>query len=231
MAVMPPSSSEDPAALLVRGASELGITLAPAVLDQFALYLSELKRWNARVNLTGLKTDWDIVLRHFLDSLALLALLDTPQAVADIGSGAGFPGLVLKLVRPELRLTLVESRGKKAAFLDYLTALLHLSGVEVIQVRLTPRLAAAMGPHFDLVVSRAALRLRDLVVVAAPLLIPGGRLMALKGPNLPDAELKAANLWARKLGLEELVPRFYQLPVSGERRLVVQGLRPPAPAR
>ncbi len=225
---MPATISADPLALLAQGAAELGLSLDLEVLGQFATYLTELKRWNARVNLTGLQSDRDIVIRHFLDSLALLPFLGDARTLADIGSGAGFPGLVLKLVRPELVLTLVESRGKKAAFLDYLVTLLHLPGVAVAQVHLTPRLAAAWGPRFDLVLSRAALRLPELLAVAAPLLQPGGRVLALKGPNLPEDEFAAGQARARRLRLEPLVKLPYNLLLTGEARLAVQATKPVA---
>ena len=137
MSAMP----DDPRTLLKEGAAALGLSLKPPLLQQLLLYLAELKRWNARVNLTGLRTDRDIVSKHFLDSLALLPFLGEAPSLADLGSGAGFPGLVLKILRPEMALTLVESRGKKAAFLEFLVALWQLPGVEVVQARLTPRLA------------------------------------------------------------------------------------------
>src|SRR5659263_183120 len=98
----------------------------------------ELKLWNAKTNLTGLKTDRDIVIKHFLDSLAVLPFLDGVASVVDLGSGGGFPGLVLKLARPHLALTLVEARQRKAAFLEYLAARFKLTDVEVVQTHLTP---------------------------------------------------------------------------------------------
>lgn len=214
-------------ALLEEGAAELGLHLGEPLLKRFGQYLTELKRWNARVNLTGLTGDRDILLRHFLDSLAVLPFLGEGGRVADIGSGAGFPGLVLKLVRPDLSLTLVESRGKKAAFLDYLVSLWGLQGVEIAPVYLTPRLAAAWGPRFEAVVSRATLKLRSFLAVAAPLLIPGGRALALKGPHLPEAEWQAAKEAAAALGFGALERLAYRLPLVGEPRLVVQARRLP----
>lgn len=216
---------EEVEALLRQGAAELGLSLAEPLLRRLSEYLRELKRWNARVNLTGLTVDRDIVIRHFLDSLAMLPFLGEAGKVADIGSGAGFPGLVLKLARPDLRLTLVESRGKKAAFLDYLVSLWGLEGVEIAAVYLTPRLAAAWGPRCEAVLSRATLKLKDFLAVAAPLLLPGGRAVALKGPHLPEAEWQAAEAAAERLGLAPLERLTYRLPVSGEARLVVLARR------
>ncbi len=215
-------------ALLLQGAAELGLSLETKVRERFGHYLEELQRWNARVNLTGLRSDREIILRLFLDSLAMLPFLGEARKVADIGTGAGFPGLVLKLARPDLHLTLVESRGKKAAFLDYLVSLWGLPGVEVAAVHLTPRLAAAWGPRYEAVLSRAALKLKDFLAVAAPLLLPGGRAVALKGPHLPESEWRAGEAAARRLGLGPLERLVYRRPVTGEACLVVLARRPGA---
>lgn len=210
----------------MQGAAELGLSPEEPLLQRFGQYLAELKRWNARVNLTGLRDDREIIIRLFLDSLALLPLLAGARRVADIGSGAGFPGLVLKLACPEMVLTLVESRGKKAAFLDYLVSLWGLDGVEIAPVYLTPQLAAAWGPRFEAVLSRATLKLKDFLAVAAPLLLPGGRALAMKGPQLPEAEWQAGEAAAERLGLAPLERLTYCLPVTGGPRLVVLARRP-----
>jgi 16S rRNA (guanine527-N7)-methyltransferase len=188
---------------------------------QFHTYLAELKRWNARVNLTALRTDRDIIIKHFLDSLAVLPYLGEPRSLADLGSGAGFPGLALKLLRPQMSLTLVESRGKKAAFLEYLAAVLKLAEVTVAPVRLTLALARNWGPRFDAVVSRAALPLGRFLELAAPVLHPGGLALALKGPQREDMALAELSDLAAGLGLRLLPEVTYFLPFSGEARRLV----------
>ena len=218
--------SQDPIELLQKGAASLGLELGPPVLGQFSFYLAELKRWNARVNLTGLRTDRDIVVKHFLDSLALLRFLGEPTSLADLGSGAGFPGLALKLVRPALAVTLVEAREKKASFLEYLASCLRLEGVEVIRAHLTPALARKWRPRFGAAVSRAAFSLSRFLELAAPLLRPGGVALALKGPGLTAGELVAAEKLVERLDLEPLQAREYFLPISGEARLLVRTRRP-----
>ena len=212
---------EDPLLLFQEGAAALGMKLPPAVLAQFRVYLQELQTWNARVNLTGLKSPRDMVIKHFLDSLAILPFLNNPSSLADLGSGAGFPGLVLKLARPDMALTLVESRGKKVAFLEYLVALWQLPGVEVVQARLTPQLSREWGPRFAAVTSRATFSLKRFLELAAPLLLPGGQALALKGPQLSPDELPAGQRRLRTLDLETLDLREYRLPLTGEPRLVV----------
>jgi 16S rRNA (guanine527-N7)-methyltransferase len=212
---------ENPLALLQEGALSLGITLPPEVLAKFQVYLLELQTWNARVNLTGLKSPRDMVIKHFLDSLAVLPFLEDAPSLADLGSGAGFPGLVLKLVQPSLTVTLVESRGKKTAFLEYLAALWQLPGLEIIQAHLTVRLAREWGPRFAVVTSRATFPLTCFLKLAEPLLLPGGRALALKGPGLSPQEIQTAQGLLAELKWGNLEFRELNLPISGEPRLVV----------
>ena len=221
-----PSSNIQPIDLLRQGVASLGLEIPPHCFDHFRLYLEELQRWNARVNLTGLKTDRDIVMKHFLDSLAILPYLGDAASLMDLGSGPGFPGLALKLARPGLALTLVEARTKKAAFLQYLVSLLQLEGVEVAQVHLTRALSGKWGPRFDAAASRATLPLARFLELAAPLLRPGGRILALKGPNLGDAETVAAREQCGSLGLGPVELHPYYLPLSEEPRILVVVRRP-----
>jgi 16S rRNA (guanine527-N7)-methyltransferase len=216
----------DPRALLAEGAAALGLKLPPDFLGQLQIYLEELKLWNARINLTGLKHDRDIIIKHFLDSLAILPFLDAPASLLDLGSGAGFPGLVLKLARPSLALTLVEAREKKAAFLDYLASRLGLGDVRVVQTHLTPALARKWEPKAAAVVSRATFILPRLLELAAPLLAPGGLMLALKGVHLAVNELETARSAASLLGLGPLKLHPYELPISGEPRLLVLARKP-----
>lgn len=215
-----PPLMADPLSLVQEGAAALSVALPPGAVPQFRTYLQELQVWNARVNLTGLKSDRDIIVKGFLDSLAVLPFLQDVDSLVDLGSGAGFPGLVLKLARPELALTLVESRGKKAAFLDYLVALWPLSGVEVAHTQLTPKSAHEWGPRFGAATSRATFSLKRFLELAAPLLLPGGRALALKGPKLSAPELEAAQGCLTGVGLEGLALKEYRLPFADETRLV-----------
>jgi 16S rRNA (guanine527-N7)-methyltransferase len=212
---------EDAPALLAAGLAALGLEPEATLAEQLAVYLAELKLWNARINLTGLKTDRDIVVKHFLDSLAVLPFLDPAASLVDLGSGAGFPGLVLKLARPHLALTLVEAREKKAAFLEYLVARFRLIGVAVVQDQLTPALAHRWEPKVEAVVSRAAFILPRLLELAAPLLAPGGVVLALKGVHLALGEMETAGSAGQLLGLGPLEQHRYALPLSGEPRLLV----------
>lgn len=211
---------EDPLLLFQEGAAILEVELSQEALPQFRFYLQELQTWNSRVNLTGLKSERDIIIKGFLDSLAVLPFLQKVRSLVDIGSGAGFPGLVLKLARPELALTLVESRGKKAAFLEYMVSIWPLSGVEVVQTFLTPESARQWGPRFEAATSRATFALERFFRLAAPLLLPGGQALALKGPKLPAPELQAARGCLDRVGLGTMELREYCLPFTKELRLV-----------
>jgi 16S rRNA (guanine527-N7)-methyltransferase len=224
MTVQPPPNV-DPMDLLQEGAAALGLELSAAALAQFHLYLTQLKLWNARVNLTGLKTDRDLVVKHCLDSLAVLPFLGEPHSLADLGAGPGFPGLALKLVRPALQLTLVEARAKKAAFLEYISSCLKLPDVTVARTHLTVTEARKWGPRFEAVVSRAAFKLRQFFELAAPLLAAGGPALALKGPHLDEGELAAATSACQLLGLTSPELKSYRLPLSGEPRLAVLAYR------
>jgi 16S rRNA (guanine527-N7)-methyltransferase len=220
MAQKPPES--EPLALLREGLAALGLDLALTILDDLQVYLEELKLWNARINLTGLKTDRDIVIKHFLDSLAVLPFLGRAASLVDLGSGAGFPGLVLKLARPPMALSLVEARQKKAAFLEYLVARLRLTGVAVVQTHLTPARARQWQPKVEAVVSRATFLLPRFLELAAPLLAPGGLVLALKGVHPAHGELETAGTAASLLDLGPLEQHKYYLPLSGEPRLLVR---------
>lgn len=220
-----PLPALDPLVLFQEGAATLDLALPQEVLEKFGIYLQELTTWNARVNLTGLKSAQDIVIRGFLDSLAVLPFLENGFSLVDLGSGAGFPGLVLKLARPDLELTLVESRGKKTAFLDYLVALWSLPGVEVVHAFLTPKLAQEWGPRFAVATSRAAFPLEQFFKLAGPLLLPGGQALALKGPKVPAPELESAEQALAGVGLERLEFHQYRLPLTDETRLIVRATK------
>ena len=175
----------------VRRIAEL---LAPFVADEalpleqlqaFSTYLELLMRWNQRINLTSARSPEQIVTRHFGESLfAARHLLpsDQPAEVADIGSGAGFPGLPLKIVRPAARVALIESQNKKATFLKEVIRAQKLNGVQVIAER-----AETLAREFDLVTMRAVEHFERALPVAAGLVRPGGRLVLLIGAEQAGA--------------------------------------------
>jgi 16S rRNA (guanine527-N7)-methyltransferase len=201
-----------------------GIRLTPGQISAFERYEQELIAWNERINLTAIIEPEKIRIKHFLDSLSCLCVMrDTPmERVIDIGTGAGFPGIPLKIFYPPMRLTLVESVGKKASFCRHVVQALGLEGVEVLQDR-AEALGQAPGQRerYDWALARAVAVMPVLAEYLLPLVKVGGAMLALKGESAP-AEAHTADRAMRLLGghLRKLVP--VTLPgVAEERYLVV----------
>ena len=171
---------------LAAGLAGLGLALAPGQVEALLRLVDELADWNTRMNLTAIRSPADMVDKHLLDSLAVLPRLNG-LAVADVGTGAGFPGLPLAIADPDRRFTLVEATGKKATFVRHATAMLDLPNVEVVQERAE---SYRPGRPFDCVVARALGPLSEFIRVAGHLARPGGRLLAMKG-KVPEAEIAA----------------------------------------
>jgi 16S rRNA (guanine527-N7)-methyltransferase len=192
--------------LLARGAPELGLSLDAAQLSGFETYYRELADWNGRMNLTSLIDYEAVQVKHFLDSLTVLPALGSPlpanARVVDVGAGAGFPGLPLKLVCPGIHLALVESTGKKADFLRHLVETLDLDGVEVHAGRAED---LAYRPELrggsDLALARGLARLSTLLECTLPFTRLGGLVAAWKhgGEGLKE-ELASARRALQVLG-------------------------------
>ena len=167
-------------------AAEFGITLSAEQVATFARYRTLLQTWNAHTNLTRIINDEDVDLRHFIDSLTCATVMGDLQgkSVIDVGTGAGFPGVPLKLIYPTMRLTLVESIGKKCRFLEELVALLELSDVTIL-----PERAETIGQisrhraKYDWAVARAVAPMPILVEYLLPLVKVGGTMLAQKGSS------------------------------------------------
>ncbi|ACO47376.1 16S rRNA (guanine(527)-N(7))-methyltransferase RsmG [Deinococcus deserti] len=214
--------------LLLAGAQELGLDVAP-VLDQFAALLVLLQEGNARFNLTALKTERDIVLKHFVDSLTCLGggHLDGNHQVVDLGTGAGFPTLPLALMRAELQFTPVDSTRKKVEFVRATAEALGLQNVRPVAGRAeTLTRQPEHRDRYDRVVVRAVAALPILAELALPFLRPGGLLVAQKGPISPE-ELRAGQRAAGELGGRVTEVEAFTLPVLGDARtlVVVEKLR------
>jgi 16S rRNA (guanine527-N7)-methyltransferase len=230
-------SEEQSQALLAQGGQRLGIELTRRHLEQFEAYCSLLGQWNQRSNLTAVDDYQGVQLTHFLDSLTVLHALPsrTPplgQRVIDIGAGAGFPGLPLKIVYPGIALVLVESAGKKTAFLQAVVATLHLSGVEVVTSR-AEELAQqpAYREQFGLALARAVAELPVAVELALPFCKLGGLFVAQKKGDFRQ-EMEDAQYGIELLGgrLREVVPMKIEGMLS-ERALVVIEKVAATPAR
>lgn len=212
-----------PRDLLATTANTWGIPLSAMQLDQFERYAAELMRWNQHTNLTTIVEPQAIMVRHFLDSLALAQVWanEPPRSLADIGTGAGFPGLPLKLLWPQLRLLLVESVGKKTEFLQHMVATLALSDVEISTAR-----AEELGqqPHyreqFGAVTARAVATLNVLAEYCLPLCEVGGLFVAPKSTDGPP-EAEAARTALERLGGQLVAIEPVHLPGVEARTLVV----------
>jgi 16S rRNA (guanine527-N7)-methyltransferase len=171
---------------LLDGTRALALDLDEAQLAKLVRHLDLLDEWNARFNLTAIRDRPSQLTKHLLDSLTVQPWL-RGERIADVGSGAGFPGIPLAVVEPHRHFTLVESTGKKCRFLEHVRDELALANVEVVQSR-----AESYKPEvrFDTVIARAVGPVGDLVKVAGALVVGGGRLLAMKG-RFPEQELAA----------------------------------------
>ncbi len=204
-----PASSES---ALLSGARALGIELSAPQAARLIAHLELLDEWNQRMNLTAIRDREAQVTKHLLDSLAVRPWL-RGRRIADVGSGAGFPGVPLAIVEPDRRFVLIESVGKKCRFLERVRDALALANLEVVHAR-----AESYRPdqRFDTVIARAVGPLADLVRFAGPLLASGGRLLAMKG-RYPAEEL------AGKLnGWKVVATHVLQVPRLEEQRHLVE---------
>jgi 16S rRNA (guanine527-N7)-methyltransferase len=209
----------DITAILLKGAEQIGITLTSQVVESYLFYIDELKKWNKRINLTSLTTDRDIAVKHFLDSLTVAPFLPWARRVLDIGTGAGFPGLPLKIFAPSIELNLLESSQKKCTFLRYIVRGLKLEGVEVVQGRAEDKkMIEKYGGGFDLVLSRALADLLTSLQLALPYTKGGGRIVGMRG-KLGEQERDETD-W-QSLGLQLIEQRRLTLPFVQETRVLL----------
>ncbi len=194
------------------GARELGIELSPEQVGKLVRHLDLMDEWGERMNLTAIRDRDQQVTKHVLDSLSVLPYIRGAR-VADVGSGAGFPGIPLAIVMPETHFALIESTGKKCRFLEHVRDALGLANVEVVQSR-----AESWKPtvRYDTVLARAVGPVADLVHNAGALVAGGGRLLAMKG-RFPEDEL------AKKLsGWKVMAVHKLVVPGLAEERHVVE---------
>ncbi len=173
-----------PARILEQGLAEMGLRVPRAVREQMLAHLALLTKWQRAFNLTAIRDPEQMVARHLLDSLALAPLVVGPRLV-DVGSGAGFPGIPLALVRGDDRFVLVERRGKPAQFLIHVVAALELGRIDVVQADVSEYRPPW---KFDTLMARAFGSLSDLLDRAGHLCRPGGRVVVAKGAH-PETEL------------------------------------------
>ena len=201
-----------PITAITEGARELGVEITPQQVAKLVTHLDLMDEWGERMNLTAIRDREQQITKHVLDSLSVIPHLRGGR-VADVGSGAGFPGIPLAIVMPEVQFALIESTGKKCRFLEHVRDTLELTNIEVVQSRAEAWKPAA---RYDTVLARAVGPLAELARNAGALVAGKGRLLAMKG-RFPDEEL------ARKLSGWKVVA-VHRLAVPGlpEERHVVE---------
>jgi len=184
---------------------KIDLTPVTPVRGQFDIYRRELLKWNEKTNLISDKSAGEIESRHFLDSLTSLQFIGPENSrIIDIGCGAGFPGIPLKIASPALQLYLVETNRKKVSFLKHIVRLLNLTDTVVLHERVENLLQDAKWKEFfDVLISRAAFKLPEMLPWGAFFLKPSGRLIALKGRDMA-AEFSQAEVVAAQYGFGQL---------------------------
>lgn len=188
--------------IIINGCHEIGVEISSEQADMLVTYARMLVEWNEKMNLTAITEESDIAKKHFLDSITAISTGCIGKKVIDVGTGAGFPGLVLKIMRPDIELTLLDSLNKRISFLKAVAEELGLDGIEFVHARAED---AGMNREFrakyDSVVSRAVANMRTLSEWCIPFAKKGGYFLAMKGP-LAQSELDEAKRAISILGGE-----------------------------
>jgi 16S rRNA (guanine527-N7)-methyltransferase len=200
----------------------MGVFLSAPQLSRFMEYLLLLQKWNRIINLTGFQTRREIIVKHFLDSLTLLPFLPETFRLMDLGSGAGFPGLPIKVMALDQEVTLVEASAKKVSFLREVIRRLGLSDVGIIQHFLNPNASAlpALREPFDIITSRAVGRMTEIVTSARSYLAKGGKLILMKGKKGKQELIAEAPLIQHR-GFQIEEPVCLTLPLINQERTLI----------
>jgi len=199
----------------------MGISVTQDHIDQFVAYARELKEWGNYINLTAITNPLDIAVKHFLDSLAPLPFIPSDSSLLDIGSGGGFPGIPLKVINPDLRITLIDASIKKVVFQKHVIRTLKLNKIETYHTRsedFIKRVQEEKG-SYDVVISRAFSKLHHYIKQASPFLSNKGLIIAMKGKNIKDEikELESHDM-SREM---QLTIKEYTLPYLNLKRCLV----------
>ncbi len=208
--------------LLKEGAHGFGVKLSEKQLHLFALFLQGLWSWNRRMNLTGISEKREMIIKLLLDPLVALPYLSSGGTVLDIGSGAGIPGLPLKIGRPDCEVHLIESKAKKVSFLRDMIRKLGLKGIEAYKGRAEKRADLPTLFHFyDIVTARALAPLKKTINICSPYLEPGSLLVTYKGSKV-EQEIEDSERLMEELNFRTSKKIPYILPeTEGKRYLLI----------
>lgn len=207
--------------LLLNFIKDYKITLTENQYEQFQKYFELLAEWNEKMNLTAIADESGVALKHFADSLSLLNFVDIPQnsTLADVGTGAGFPGVVLKIARPDIKLTLIDSLNKRLVFLNEVCSQLGIDA-ELIHSRAEDGARdEKLRESFDFVASRAVARMNVLSEYCLPYVKVGGAFCAMKGAQANE-EFKESLNAINTLGGKLENKYFFELPENGGERAI-----------
>ena len=200
--------------IVKKGAYELGIEVTDEMAGKLLEYSRLLVEWNEKINLTAITDDEGIAIKHFLDSATAICTKCIGESVIDVGTGAGFPGLVLKILKPEIKMTLLDSLNKRINFLNTVSQTLGLDNVEAVHMRAEDGGQNALyREKFDTAVSRAVANLKVLAEYTLPFVKVGGYFLALKGP-VAEEELVEAKRAISILGGEVEMVYDAKIPFS-----------------
>lgn len=204
----------------ITAVKELGISITDKQLEQLNKYYKALVEWNKKINLTSITEEKDVYLKHFYDSLTLFKEYDLTKDVSlcDVGTGAGFPGIVLKIVFPNLKITLVDSLQKRLKFLDYVIKLLDLKDVELVHERMEDY-SKQNEEKFDIITSRAVAKTKILVEISFKALKISGHLILMKSSF--EEELSDAKKIIKDIGGEVINVNTFKLPIENSERALI----------
>ena len=176
--------------LIVEGLNELGYENDFLLTEKLEIYLATLKKWNKVYNLTAINEDSEIITKHFFDSLSVNGFIQNSQRILDVGTGAGFPGLILALFNPDKSFVLVDGVSKKISFLQEMIGKLNLKNVIAVHIKVEEY---KVTEQFDIIISRAFAEIKKMIKLTKHLIKVNGKFIAMKGPDVMN-ELDDLNL-------------------------------------
>ena len=201
--------------------TEMNIEITEEKLEKFMKYNELLLDWNTKINLTAITEPEDVVKKHFCDSLSSLPLIKEGARLADVGTGAGFPGIPLAIMRPDIEVLLIDSLNKRIKFLDTVISELGLENVTTIHLRAEEGGRNKLRDSFDIVTARAVASLNVLCEYCLPYVKPDGMFLSYKGENVAE-ELTGAKNAITKLNAKEEGIYIYEIPDSDIKHSIVK---------